>query len=239
MGSKGYGLFICLCSEREFLPPEEIEKVREGLGKYELGFVLMHPWLCSKDSGLPILSKLSEDVEKVIVVGCHKKAQKLLFQEAIEAEKLVPVNLRDSSAEDVLKELDGILSVQEGEPRTEWFPVIDKEKCNNCLQCMEFCLFGVYDVDDDGQLYVKNPYNCKDNCPACARVCAKLAIVFPKCVEGWMAGADVPPPEYLKKARSQMLKRMMEKRKEYLKDNDPDKDKRSVKEMLEEFAREE
>ena len=28
-----------------------------------------------------------------------------------------------------------------------WFPVIDYDRCTNCMQCLSFCLFGVYGVD--------------------------------------------------------------------------------------------
>ena len=29
-----------------------------------------------------------------------------------------------------------------------WFPVIDYDRCTNCMQCLSFCLFGVYGVDE-------------------------------------------------------------------------------------------
>lgn len=61
-----------------------------------------------------------------------------------------------------------------------WYPIIDTERCSQCLQCVSFCLFGVYDIDDDGKLAVVNPEKCKTNCPACARVCPDTAIMFPK-----------------------------------------------------------
>ena len=28
-----------------------------------------------------------------------------------------------------------------------WFPVIDYDRCTNCMQCLSFCLFGVYGVE--------------------------------------------------------------------------------------------
>ncbi len=61
-----------------------------------------------------------------------------------------------------------------------WFPVIDFDRCNHCLQCLSFCLFGVYGVGVDRRVTVRAPENCKANCPACARVCPEQAIVFPK-----------------------------------------------------------
>src|SRR5690349_15887991 len=31
-----------------------------------------------------------------------------------------------------------------------WFPVIDYDRCTNCMQCLSFCLFGVYGADREG-----------------------------------------------------------------------------------------
>ncbi len=72
-----------------------------------------------------------------------------------------------------------------------WFPVIDYDRCTNCMQCLSFCLFGVYDVDDDKQIDVANPQKCKTNCPACSRVCPEVAILFPKYKNGPINGAEV------------------------------------------------
>ena len=62
-----------------------------------------------------------------------------------------------------------------------WYPVVDYSRCASCRQCMQFCLFGVYEVDDAGELTVRNPDNCKPGCPACSRVCPSGAIIFPLC----------------------------------------------------------
>ncbi|MEM1204219.1 MAG: ferredoxin family protein [Acidobacteriota bacterium] len=69
-----------------------------------------------------------------------------------------------------------------------WFPVIDYDRCTNCMQCLSFCLFGVYDVDDDRQIDVAQPEKCKTNCPACSRVCPEVAILFPKYKNGPING---------------------------------------------------
>jgi Pyruvate/2-oxoacid:ferredoxin oxidoreductase delta subunit len=61
-----------------------------------------------------------------------------------------------------------------------WFPVIDYDRCTNCMQCLSFCLFGVYGVDEEKRIQVQNNDNCKTNCPACSRVCPEAAIMFPK-----------------------------------------------------------
>jgi len=72
-----------------------------------------------------------------------------------------------------------------------WFPVIDYDRCTNCMQCLSFCLFDVYGVDDDKQIQVQNNDNCKTNCPACSRVCPEVAIMFPKYGSGPINGEPV------------------------------------------------
>lgn len=74
---------------------------------------------------------------------------------------------------------------------TPWFPVIDYDRCTNCMQCLSFCLFGVYGVSDDSQIQVQNNDKCKTNCPACSRVCPEAAIMFPKYKNGPVNGAEV------------------------------------------------
>jgi len=69
-----------------------------------------------------------------------------------------------------------------------WFPVIDYDRCTNCMQCLSFCLFGVYGVDAEQKIQVQNNDNCKTNCPACSRVCPEAAIMFPKYKSGPING---------------------------------------------------
>ncbi|MFT7676977.1 MAG: NAD-dependent dihydropyrimidine dehydrogenase PreA subunit [Planctomycetota bacterium] len=74
---------------------------------------------------------------------------------------------------------------------TPWFPVIDFARCTNCMQCLSFCLFDVYGVDEDGKITVRNEEKCKTSCPACSRVCPEVAILFPKYAKGPINGAEV------------------------------------------------
>lgn len=72
-----------------------------------------------------------------------------------------------------------------------WFPVIDFDRCTNCMQCLSFCLFDVYGVDDKEQIQVQNNSNCKTDCPACSRVCPEVAILFPKYRNGPINGDEI------------------------------------------------
>ncbi|MBA4146800.1 MAG: ferredoxin family protein [Verrucomicrobia bacterium] len=78
-------------------------------------------------------------------------------------------------------------AVKQGEWKP-WFPVIDYDRCTNCMQCLSFCLFGVYGVDQDHKIEVQNNDSCKTNCPACSRVCPEAAIMFPKYKTGPING---------------------------------------------------
>ena len=36
-----------------------------------------------------------------------------------------------------------------------WYPVIDYDRCTNCMECIDFCLFGVYGVDLEDRILVE------------------------------------------------------------------------------------
>lgn len=86
---------------------------------------------------------------------------------------------------------DSTLEAAEAEPvRRRWYPVIDYDRCTNCMECIDFCLFGVYGVDKMDRILVEQQDNCKKGCPACSRVCPENAIVFPGHKTPAIAGAD-------------------------------------------------
>jgi NAD-dependent dihydropyrimidine dehydrogenase PreA subunit len=77
------------------------------------------------------------------------------------------------------------------QPQRRWYPVIDYSRCTNCMECIDFCLFGVYGVDKQDRILVENQDNCKRGCPACSRVCPEHAIMFPDYKTPAIAGAPV------------------------------------------------
>jgi Pyruvate/2-oxoacid:ferredoxin oxidoreductase delta subunit len=76
-------------------------------------------------------------------------------------------------------------------PNRRWYPVIDYSRCTNCMECIDFCLFGVYGVDQLDRILVESQDNCKKGCPACSRVCPEHAIMFPDYKTPAIAGAPV------------------------------------------------
>jgi NAD-dependent dihydropyrimidine dehydrogenase PreA subunit len=71
------------------------------------------------------------------------------------------------------------LVIQEATHR-RWYPVIDFSRCTNCMECIDFCLFGVYGIDERETIVVEQPDHCRSGCPACSRVCPEQAIIFPQ-----------------------------------------------------------
>jgi len=143
---------------------------------------------------------------KLTVVACFPRAVRGLFAAAgapLPREGVTFVNMRAAgSAEELLRQLP-IPGSDHSRPQVPpapvpaagawipWFPVIDRERCRNCKQCLSFCLFGVYALGENGRVEVRNPQKCKTNCPACARICPEIAIMFPKYTEAPITGAEV------------------------------------------------
>lgn len=76
-------------------------------------------------------------------------------------------------------------------PARRWYPVIDYSRCTNCMECIDFCLFGVYGVDKVESILVEQPDECRKGCPACSRVCPENAILFPQHKTPAIAGSLV------------------------------------------------
>ncbi len=70
-----------------------------------------------------------------------------------------------------------------GVPRDQidWSPRIDYDKCNYCMECVEFCPHQVFEVheEEEQKFVVKNPNNCVVFCRACGKTCGVDAIDFP------------------------------------------------------------
>ena len=68
-----------------------------------------------------------------------------------------------------------------GYPREQipWFPTISEELCNNCGACLEICAREVYERDENGRVWVAEPFLCLVGCCFCKSVCEPKAILMP------------------------------------------------------------
>jgi NAD-dependent dihydropyrimidine dehydrogenase PreA subunit len=141
--------------------------------------------------------------DEVVFVACYPRAVKGLILAAglgLVGKRVRYFNLLEQSVDEIKAGLfDGqpgapVQGTAPPEPEGDWipwFPVIDYDRCKQCKQCLSFCLFGVYELASDGHVEVRNPRNCKTNCPACARICPEVAIQFPKFTEAPINGAPI------------------------------------------------
>jgi NAD-dependent dihydropyrimidine dehydrogenase PreA subunit len=138
-----------------------------------------------------------------MIIGCYRRTMDLLIEQAgIDhhtadnkhinlLEETDPAKIRekidafagDSSGPAVYTEI----AEDSGWP--SWYPVIDYARCTACGQCADFCLFGVYEKLW-AKIQVVNPQDCKNNCPACARICPQTALIFPKYKYGGAIGGS-------------------------------------------------
>lgn len=198
------GLIICQCAHAGLIAPETLGSLAASLRAHGTPFDLV-PDLCElaarRDPRLEALAR----APRPAVLACHERAVRNLFHMAaapLDPERALLLDVRAGSADQALARL-GIPRAEPGslaEAALEgaadagwipWFPVIDGQRCTNCQQCLGFCLFGVYDLSPEGRVRVANPRACKTNCPACARICPEVAIIFPKYHEPPINGAPV------------------------------------------------
>jgi len=200
--SKSPFILYCDCAYSQIIPEQVKVHVRKELADLGIEFEVV-PDLCELSARKDPALKRWAKMDTIKIVACFERTVKWLFHAGgapLQPERVEFLNMRTDSIESIL----GSLSECEGsgvERRkikldktgewVPWFPVIDYERCANCKQCLNFCLFGVYGLSEQGQVQVQNPANCKTNCPACARVCPQKAIIFPKYTESPFNGDKV------------------------------------------------
>ena len=175
-------ILICQCSERGRLEPHNVDEAS----------CLVVPDLCraaqEKD---PCFEQVASSGSPV-VHACHPRAVKALFEFAGHP---LPKTTEFHNLRSPTIQPSNTPTLQSS---PAWFPVIDSDRCTHCGQCFEFCLFGVYEKDAEGRVTVVNPQSCKNNCPACARICPEAAIIFPKVGESPIDGAEISDEDALK-----------------------------------------
>jgi len=209
----------CHCAYYDLVEPElkadVLDAIRAGGGEFEAVPDLCR--LCAE--GDPRLKEWAK-ADSLRIFACYPRAVKWLFHaggaplrdEGVEFINMrtgdlesqisnLKFEIRDSKQEDrnlhLKSEIPNLKSEIRGGDWVPWFPVIDYDRCQNCKQCYGFCLFGVFELSEADKVEVRNPANCKTNCPACAKACPHSAIIFPKYGEGPVNGdeSDTPASE--------------------------------------------
>lgn len=199
---KAKHILYCNCSG-ERITREMKQPVEDALKDASVRLTVLSD-LC----GLAALQKekvanLFNPGQEYLVIGCFKRTMALLISQAGNSgipENTLYLNLLEETTREALQKIHGFVAVANEQPEhTEisetsgwpsWYPVIDPARCTNCGQCADFCLFGVYEKSDSYPRVVY-PQGCKNNCPACGRICPSTAIIFPKYQNGGaIGGAD-------------------------------------------------
>lgn len=202
-------VLFCACANSDVIPEEVKREVHASLAAERPDAVVVADLCELAARGDPLLRRLV-DSGPLTVVACHPRAVSWLLKRA-GAEPLPAslkvVNMRCAAADELLAELfdrrpepSRVRALPAAEPGAwaPWFPVIDYDRCGNCAQCLSFCLFGVYAKGGDERVEVVAPANCKNNCPACARICPEAAIIFPKVRDDAINGAPITDEEAVK-----------------------------------------
>ncbi len=197
--SKSPLVLYCRCAYSQIIPDNVKHTVLNAIAEAGVEFEAV-PDLCELSARRdPVLGRWAE-ADAMKIVACFPRAVKWLFHAGgapLQPESVEFLNMRTDSIEVPARRDEGSaaehreIELDRTGEWVPWFPVIDYERCANCKQCLNFCLFGVYGLSEQEQVEVQKPANCKTNCPACARVCPQKAIIFPKYTESPFNGDQV------------------------------------------------
>jgi NAD-dependent dihydropyrimidine dehydrogenase PreA subunit len=162
------------------------------------------------------LKAFFNDENEYLIIGCYSRTMKLLLERFLVDSEKIPVtylNFLELDNEQLNHTIEdfgaksqhqnAITEIITPNEWPSWFPIIDYSRCTACGQCADFCLFGVYDKTDK-RVSVVNPQGCKNNCPACARICPHTAIIFPKYKHGGAISGSAEIDEMAEQKRQVM-----------------------------------
>jgi NAD-dependent dihydropyrimidine dehydrogenase PreA subunit len=209
--SQRNSILYCNCGHYELVPELVKARIVDALAQADVQFEAVQD-LCGLAARKDPQMKRWAEIDGLRIIACFPRTIKWLFIAggAPLGEDVEVVNLRSENVEKI------VALLKSGEQRSHcckdakpgekgdwipWFPVIDYDRCKNCSQCLNFCLFGVYELSQDGKVEVVKPANCKTNCPACARACPERAIIFPKYGQSPINGDQVEESDNGSKTR--------------------------------------
>jgi ferredoxin len=160
------------------------------------------------------LSDLFNNDSEYLIIGCYSRAMNILFGQVSDKFGNLKIsdhiNLIETPGDQVIERINSFISEDAGNTGynkiiedsgwPSWYPVLDYSRCTLCGQCADFCLFGVYEKTEESVVVI-NPVGCKNNCPACARICPSSAIIFPKYKNGGAVGGSDEIDEFAEQQR--------------------------------------
>ena len=195
-------ILFCNCGYSDIIDSDIKADILNNLATAKLDFEVVQD-LCELASKKDPRLKGWAQADSLTIIACYPRTVKWLFNSvdaAMDIEKTKFFNMRTGNAQQISSSLFGEKTVAGDKRKIQleekgswipWFPVIDYDRCKNCKQCLNFCLFSVYELSKTDQVQVTNPTGCKTNCPACARLCPHKAIIFPKYADSPINGDEV------------------------------------------------
>lgn len=218
MGFKEYRIAVCSCRGQR-----EVDKDRDGiigfLREKSVPHVLIDDLCGAAATDAESIRRLFNTETETLLIACGGRPVSLALGFAgVTAEILKNIRILDrysgdgeslrreildfvaKTDNDVVDNMVDNVRIESESGWKSWYPLVDYSRCSGCGQCAQFCLFGVYEQTADG-VRVVNPQGCKDQCPACARLCPEAAIVFPKYTGGGAIGGSEIIDEAAEKER--------------------------------------
>lgn len=194
-------IIFCNC-KGNVLKNDSKEEIRASLRQKKISFTTVDDLCGVCVSQREELKEVISSSDEIMIIACRPRAVKLLLTSsgiASEQGKIHYFNFPDQHLVSLMDEIDAFKDTDNnfedsGEIKAisewpAWYPVIDYSRCSSCGQCADFCLFAVFEKKE-GKVQVTNPHGCKNNCPACARICPETAIIFPKYEHGGAIAGD-------------------------------------------------
>jgi len=199
-------ILFCNCDYSDIIDSKCKVHILNELATSDVDFEVVQD-LCELAAKKDAKLKCWAQADSLTIVACYPRTVKWLFKAGgvvLDTKKTQFLNMRTGTAGQILSALfdkktpsgnKRTIQLKEKGDWIPWFPVIDYDRCENCMQCMNFCLFGVYELSQNEKVQVTNPAGCKTNCPACARLCPHKAIIFPKYPDSPINGDDIDDNE--------------------------------------------
>jgi len=213
-------ILYCNCAYYDIVPQSAKSRVIKAIKDSDLAVEAVTD-LCKVAASDGSKLQYWAGLDNLTIVACYPRAVRWLFHRAgaaLKQDNTRFLNMRTQNPDEIIESLLTDDTKTQGRKDIQlekngqwipWFPVIDYDRCKNCKQCMNFCLFGVFGLNEEGLVQVQKPANCKTNCPACARVCPEAAIIFPKYHASPINGDEVDEQAFQKEKTKVDLSRLM------------------------------